>query len=77
MVLADTGDDDAQQVNALALWIDDRALGEVSKAENDEWTLSDAQTEALIAALKAAPEWSFAVRPSRLSSPATGPLPRC
>lgn len=69
VVLADTGDDDAQQVNALALWIDDRALGEVSKAENDEWTLSDAQTQALIAAIKGSARVEFrgAAEPFELS----------
>lgn len=59
VVLADTGDDDSKQVDTLSLWIDDRALGEATKAENDEWTLTDAQTQALIAAIKASGKVEF------------------
>ncbi len=59
VMLADTGDDDAKQVAALTLWIDDVALGDVSKAENDEWTLSDAQTQALIQAVKGSGKVEF------------------
>lgn len=59
VVLADTGDDDAKQVDTLSLWIDERALGEVNKAENSEWTLSDAQTQALIGAIKGSGKVEF------------------
>ena len=59
VVLADTGDDDSKQVDALALWIDDHAQGEVTKAENDEWTLTDAQTLALINAIKGSGKVEF------------------
>ncbi len=59
VVLADTGDDDSKQVDTLALWIDDRALGNVVKAENDEWTLTDAQTQALISAIKGSGKVEF------------------
>ncbi|MXP54527.1 DUF1176 domain-containing protein [Pantoea sp. Seng] len=59
VVLADTGDDDSRQVDALALWIDDHAQGEVTKVENDEWTLTDAQTLALINAIKGSSKVEF------------------
>ena len=52
VVLADTGDDDSKQVDTLTLWIDDRSLGELAKADNDEWTLTDAQTRSIITAIK-------------------------
>ncbi len=59
VVLADTGDDASNQVEALSLWIDERALGEVTQAENSEWTLSDQQTQALIGAIKGSGKVEF------------------
>lgn len=59
VVLADTGDDDSKQVDHLALWIDDHAQGEAVKAENDEWTLTDAQTLALVTAIKGSGKVEF------------------
>lgn len=59
VVLADTGDDDSKVVNNLALWIDDHALGDVAKADNDEWTLTDEQTQALINGIKGSGKVEF------------------
>lgn len=70
VTLADTAGDGSKQVDTLTLWIDGHAQGEVAKAENDEWTLTDAQTQALIAAVKGSVKVEFrgGAEPFELSS---------
>ncbi|MFT4269590.1 MAG: DUF1176 domain-containing protein [Pantoea sp.] len=52
VVLADAMEDEPKPVAMLSLWIDDNSLGELQKADNDEWRLTEAQTQAVIRAVK-------------------------
>ncbi|MEG3129794.1 DUF1176 domain-containing protein [Pantoea cypripedii] len=69
VVLADTMDEEPKPVAALSLWIDDTALGELQKTDNDEWRLTEAQTQAVITAVKGSGTVEFrgGVEPFELS----------
>ncbi|BCU57159.1 DUF1176 domain-containing protein [Enterobacter kobei] len=52
VVLADTESDDNATSGTLMLWINDQPAGALKAAEDDRWTLTTAQTQALIKAVK-------------------------
>jgi hypothetical protein len=59
VVLAEMESDETVQQPKLSLWIDGATLGEVEAQDSDTWRLSDAQTTALIAAVKGSGKVEF------------------
>lgn len=59
VVLAEMESDETVQQPKLTLWIDGAALGEVEAQDSDTWRLSDAQTAALIIAVKGSGKVEF------------------
>lgn len=59
VVLAEMESDETVQQPKLTLWIDGNAQGEVDAQDSDTWRLSDAQTAALITAVKGSGKVEF------------------
>ena len=59
VVLAEMESDETVQQPKLTLWIDGAELGEVEAQDSDTWRLSDAQTAALITAVKGSGKVEF------------------